>query len=175
MKHFYSLIAGMVLLLTLTNGSSSAQSITVSQETFPNQFNAGFGNPATNNSNGNFTGSTGVWTASSNATAALAVIQAYYSPVTNAIKIVNWNTSGKAAGDCRAVSPSVNLSNYNCTPAMNMTFRLYTHSCAAADPNTTMQMDISADNGASWAMAYSISSATISFVDSANCQELKLS
>ncbi len=161
MKHFYSAVSGIVSLLILSAGISTAQSITVSQETFPNQFNAGFGNPATNVSNGNFTGSIGTWTSTANTTAALAVIPPYYSPVTNAIKIVNWNTSGVAAGDCRAVAPSVNLSNYNCSPAMNLTFKLYTHSCAAADINTTLQVDFSTDNGTTWTAAYSITSAAM--------------
>lgn len=158
MKKLYLLINSMFLFGLL---SSMAQSVTVHQETFPNQFNAGFGNPTTNNSNASFTGSFGTWTAAANSYAALAVIPAYYSPVTCAIKIVNWNTAGLPAGTCSAVSPSVNLTNYNCTPAMNFTFKLYTHACAAADVNTKLQVDFSTDNGSTWNTVYTLSSSSM--------------
>lgn len=161
MKKLYPGIAFILVFAMLVPARGGTQSITVSQETFPNPFNTGFGNPATNNSNGNFTGSIGSWTASGDNIAAIAVIPAYYSPVTCAIKFVNWNTAGKGAGTCRATSPLVNLSGYNCTPSMNMTFRLYTHTCNAADINTFLDLEFSTDNGTSWTSAWSMSSATI--------------
>lgn len=157
MKQFYMLFS----LLHLFAVAGFSQSITVMQETFPNQFNTGFGVPATNNSNATFAGATGTWTGSGSSLAAIAVIPAYYSPVTNAIKIVNWNTAGLAAGYCSATSPLVNLSSYNCTPAMNFTFRLYTYACNAADINTMLQVEFSNDNGNTWSSVYSISSAGI--------------
>jgi protocatechuate 3,4-dioxygenase beta subunit len=134
------------------------QSITVSSETFPNTFNSSFG--TTNNSNGTFTGSIGTWTGSSNTNAAVAVIPAYYSPVTNAIKIVNWNTTGKSFGECAAASPTVNLSSYNCTSAMNLQFKLYTYACNSADVNTFLHLEYTT-NGSTWTSVYSKSSAQI--------------
>jgi len=161
MKKIYTGILLIALFSGLLNMPGKAQSITISQETFPNQFNTGFGNPATNNSNGNFTGSAGTWTASGDNIAAIAVVPAYYSPVTCAIKIVNWNTAGKGAGTCRAVSPAINLAGYNCAPAMNLTFKLYTYASNAADVNTFLTLEFSTDNGNSWTSAWSMSSATI--------------
>ncbi|MFN8243425.1 MAG: SdrD B-like domain-containing protein [Ferruginibacter sp.] len=161
MNKFYPRLTSSVIVILLFVGIANAQSIQVHQETFPNQFNPGFGNPATNNSNGTFTGSSGAWTAAANSYAALAVIPAYYSPVSCAIKIVNWNTAGLPAGTCSAVSPVVNLTGYNCTPLMNLTFKLYTHTVAAADVNSNLKLDFSTDNGSSWTTVYTLSSATM--------------
>ncbi len=134
---------------------------TVSNETFPNQFNTSFG--TSNNSNGTFAGSAGTWTSSCNNTAlsAIAVIPAYYSAVTNAIKIVNWNTSGKGAADCHAASPTINLSNYVCAQSLNLTFQLYTYTCTSADATSFFKVEFSADNGTTWTSVWSMSSAQI--------------
>jgi len=161
MKKLYPAFTLFLACATLLPALLKAQSVTLSQETFPNQFNTGFGNPATNNSNGNFTGSIGSWTASGDNIAALAVVTAYYSPVTHAIKIVNWNTAGKGAGTCRAASPAINLAGYNCTPQMNLSFKLYTYASNAADVNTFLTLEFSTDNGNTWASAWSMSSAAI--------------
>ncbi len=148
----------IALMASLT---SIGQAITVTNETFPNQFNTGFTAPAQNVSSGNFTGSTGTWYASSNNNATTVVLPAYYSPVTNAIKIVNWNTSGKTAGECHAASPKVNLSNYNCTAEMNLKFKLYTYMCNSTDATSYFKVEFSTDNGSTWTAVYTKSSKDI--------------
>ena len=147
-------------LLLVSNFTAIAQTV-VTNETFPNQYNTAFG--SNNQTNGTFVGSSGTWTAScnSNALSAIAVIQAYYSPVTNAIKIVNWNTSGKGAADCHAASPTVNLSGYTCAPTLDLTFKLYTYTCNAADPNSFFKVEFSTDNGSTWTSVWSMSSAQL--------------
>lgn len=161
MKKIYKAISLIVLISGLFISEGRAQSITISRETFPSQYNTGFGNPATNNCNGNFSGSIGSWTSSGDNIAALAVVSAYYSPVTYAIKIVNWNTAGKGAGTCRATSPAINLAGYNCAPSMNLTFILYTYASNAADVNSFLTLEFTTDNGATWSTAWSMSSANI--------------
>lgn len=152
----------LFLTIVLINSASAlSQSITVTNETLPNTYNTSFG--STNNTNGSFTGSTGTWTCSFNGTngtqlAAIAVIPAYYSAVTNAIKIVNWNTSGKGAANCHAVSPTVNLSSYDCSPDLSLSFKLYTYTTSANDPNSFFKVEFSNDNGANWTAFHSWSS-----------------
>ena len=133
----------------------------IHNETFPNQFNVNFG--TSNSSNGTFVGSTGTWTSSvnSNSLCAIAVIPAYYSAVTNAIKIVNWNTSGLGAADCHAASPTVDLSTYTCAPSLDLSFKLYTYTCTSSDPNTFLKVEFSSNNGSTWTSVWSISSAQI--------------
>ena len=149
-----------ICLLLISSFTAIAQTV-VTNETFPNQYNTAFG--SNNQTNGTFVGSSGTWTAScnSNALSAIAVIQAYYSPVTNAIKIVNWNTAGLGAADCHAASPTVNLSTYSCAPSLNLTFQLYSYTCNSADPNSFFKVEFSSDNGGTWTSVWSMSSAQI--------------
>lgn len=148
-----SLIAFTLLIAVHSNSQT-----VVTNETFPNQFNVNFG--SSNSSNGTFAGSTGTWTSSvnSNSLCAIAVIPAYYSAVTNAIKIVNWNTAGKGAADCHAASPTVNLSGYACAPSLDLTFKLYTYTTSTSDPNSFFKVEFSNDNGANWTSFHSWSS-----------------
>jgi protocatechuate 3,4-dioxygenase beta subunit len=147
-------LIGFILLIAVHGNSQTV----VTNETFPNQFNVNFG--SSNSSNGTFTGSTGTWTSSvnSNSLCAIAVIPAYYSAVTNAIKIVNWNTSGLGAADCHAASPTVNLSGYACAPSLDLTFKLYTYTTSTTDPNSFFKVEFSNDNGANWTSFHSWSS-----------------
>lgn len=156
-KRWISLILSTCLLL-VCSFTVFSQTV-VSNETFPNQFNINF--PSNNQSNGTFTGSTGTWTASANSRAAIAVIQAYYSPSTYAIKLVNWNTSGVGSGDCHAASPTVNLSSYNCSSNLNLSFKLYSYTCSSSDPNSTFHVEYSTDNGSNWTSVWSMSAAQI--------------
>ncbi len=138
----------------------TAQTV-VTNETFPNSFNTSFS--SSNNSNSTFVGSSGTWTSSvnSNSLAAIAVIPPYFSPVTNAIKIVNWNTAGAGAADCHAASPAINLSGYTCSPNIDLAFKLYTYTCSSADANSFLKVEFSIDNGANWTSVWSRSSAQL--------------
>lgn len=148
-------------LFAFSNLSVQSQTV-VTNETFPNQFNTSFG--SNNNTNGTFSGSSGTWTAScnSNSLAAIAVIQAYYTPRSSyAIKIVNWNTSGKGAANCHAASPTVNLSGQTCSPNVDFTFNLYTYTCNANDPNSFFKVEFSSNGGSTWNEVWSRSSAQL--------------
>ncbi|MFZ1307036.1 MAG: SdrD B-like domain-containing protein [Ferruginibacter sp.] len=161
MKKIYSVRISLLLFAVMTVIFSNAQSVIVSSETFPATFNANYS--TSNNSNGTFIGSSGTWTGSvnSNALAATAVVPASYSPVTNAIRMVNWNTAGKAAADCHAASPANDLSGYSCSAGLSLAFKLYTNTCSAADPNSYLKIEFSTDNGSNWSSAWNMSSAAI--------------
>ena len=157
MKKFTFLV---FLLGSLISTKGFSQTV-VTYETFPNKFNSSFG--SSNNSNGSFSGSSGTWNASvnSNSLAAIAVIPAYYSATTNAIKIVQWNTSSKGASELHAASPTVNLSNYSCSPGVSLTFKLYTYTCTSADVNSYFKVEFSTDNGNNWTSVFSKSSSQL--------------
>lgn len=120
-------------------------------ETFPNQFNTGFATSI----NSTFTGSTGTWSATSNAGATTIVTTPYYSPsTTHAIKIVNWKTNGtyngfSGTGTTTATSPTVNLSTGVCCPtSLQMVFTLWTYTCTSGDTKASVALQFY--NGTSW-------------------------
>ncbi|NOT50569.1 MAG: hypothetical protein HOP10_04770 [Chitinophagaceae bacterium] len=134
--------------LTVTPGVPNCQN---TNETFPNQFNTGF----STNLNSTFTGSTGTWSATSNAGATIVVTTPYYSPSTShAIKIVNWKTNGtnngfSGTGTATATSPTVNLGSGVCCPAsLEMIFTLWTYTCTSGDNKASVALQFY--NGTSW-------------------------
>jgi choice-of-anchor A domain-containing protein len=134
-------------------------------ETIPNQFNTGF---AASLSNSTFVGSSGTWTASSNANATIVCVQPYYTPNGNAIKIVNWNTSGKTAGTCSATSPKVDLTNACCPTELTFNFTLWTYACVSGDVNASLNVDFSSDNGSTWTNVWTKTSAQLFALYGAN-------
>ncbi len=128
-------------------------------ETFPNQFNTGFTASLTNST---FVGSSGTWTANSNAQATIVCTQAAYSPsTTQALKIVNSSTFGKAAGTCSAASPKVDLSSVCCPTELNLNFTLWTYNCVSGDANASLNIDFSSDNGSTWTNVWTRTSAQL--------------
>ena len=142
----------MAFVLIISALVSNAQLNVVHNETFPNEYNTGFNAPVSSS----FAGSTGTWTTSSNANATIVCLQPYYSPSSsNAIKIVNWNTSGKSAGQCLAASPKVDLSGNSCSPGISLEFTLWNYRCTNGNIGSRFDVDFSADNGATWTTAWS--------------------
>jgi protocatechuate 3,4-dioxygenase beta subunit len=146
----------ITLPIMLLNFTSTAQStVTISRETFPNQYNTALATPV----NATFAGSIGNWTAFSTTNkSTIGCFPAAYSPVTNAIKIVNWSTTGAAASDCYATSPVVNLSNPGCTQKYDIVFSLYTYNCVSGDNNAYLALDFSADGGTTWSTQWQMTS-----------------
>ncbi len=132
---------------------------TKTSETYPNQYNTGF---AASLSNATFVGSSGTWTANSNANATVVCVQPYYSASTTyALKIVNWNTSGKTAGTCSAASPKVDLTTACCPTELTLNFTLWTYACTSGDANASLNIDFSSDNGSTWTNVWTKTSAQL--------------
>ncbi|MCW3115118.1 MAG: hypothetical protein JWR18_3514, partial [Segetibacter sp.] len=142
---------------TITQPSAA---FNVTKETFPNQFNTGF---TTSLSNKTFIGSSGTWTANSNANATIAVLQPYYSPSTSyALKIVNFKTKGRTGtGTASATSPKVNLTGACCPTDVKMKFTLWTYNCVSGDTKASLGIDFSNDNGVTWTQVWSNTSAQL--------------
>jgi choice-of-anchor A domain-containing protein len=149
--------------LPICTGSASC---TKTSETIPNQFNTGFGAPLTNST---FTGSTGTWTVNSNAQATAVCVQPYYNPSSSyAIKITNWNTSGKSAGSVSVASPKIDLSSACCPTELTFNFTLWTYTCVSGDANAALEIDFSSDNGSTWTEVWSKTSAQLFTLYGAN-------
>ncbi|MDB5250699.1 MAG: Fibronectin type domain protein, partial [Segetibacter sp.] len=155
--------------VTDANGCTATKAFTITQpsaafsvtkETFPNQFNTGF---TTSLSNKTFIGSSGTWTANSNANATIVVLQPYYSPSTSyAVKIVNYKTQGRiGTGTSSAISPKVNLTGACCPTEVKMKFTLWTYNCVSGDTKASLSIDFSNDNGATWTQVWSNTSAQL--------------
>ena len=129
------------------------------KETFPNKFNTYFNTSLYNKT---FVGSTGTWTTNSNARGTMTVTTPYYSPSTSyALKVVNFNTNGCAAGWTKAVSPKVDLSAPCCPSELKMTFTLWTYKVVAGDYKAKLEIDFSANNGSTWTEVWSKTSAQL--------------
>lgn len=144
--------------LTVTPGTPNCLN---SNETFPNQFNTGFSASL----NSTFTGSTGTWSATSNAGATIVVTTPYYNPSTSyAIKIVNWRTDGgngfTGTGTATATSPTTNLSTGVCCPStLQMVFTLWTYTCVSGDNKASVALQFY--NGTSWVTVWTKTSAEL--------------
>jgi hypothetical protein len=134
----------------------------VTKETFPTQFNTGFGTSLVNKT---FVGTSGTWTANSNANGSVVVLQPYYSPSTSyALKIVNFKTKGTpggGSGTASATSDKLNLMGACCPDDVKMNFTLWTYTCTAGDTKASLGIDFSTDNGASWTTVWSKTSAQL--------------
>ncbi|MFZ4058874.1 MAG: SdrD B-like domain-containing protein, partial [Ferruginibacter sp.] len=116
-------------------------------ESFPNQFNTGFTAPI----NSSFTGSLGSWAANSNNNKATIVVNsARFVSASNAIKIVNYNTSGLAAATGTATSPALNLSTLTSEGTVDVKFKLSTYTLTNTNTCFTFNLDFSNNNGSSW-------------------------
>lgn len=136
------------------------------KETFPAKFNSYFN---TSLYNSTFTGSTGMWTANSNSYATMVVTAPYYNPSTSyALKVVNYKTSGCGSGWTKAVSPKVDLSSPCCPAELKMTFTLWTYKVVCNDYKARLEIDFSANNGATWTEVWSKSSAQLYYYYGAN-------
>jgi|GEM_PF-1638909 len=139
---------------------------TKTTETYPNQYNTGFGASL---SNATFVGSSGTWTANSNAQATVVCVQPYYSASTSyALKIVNWNTDGKSAGTCSAASPKVDLTTSCCPTELTLNFTLWTYACVSGDTKASLNIDFSSDNGSTWTNVWTKTSAQLYTLYGAN-------
>ena len=145
MKHIFTFLTVLFLLVTQTVKSQIF--VTLSKETFPNLNNTGLTYPV----NQAFNQSTGSWSAASSGKATLAVMPAYYSPVTNALKICHWGTTGLGASDTYATSPTMDLSNPGCNGGKyDLSFNLFTYNCTAGDNNAYISLQFSNNGGATW-------------------------
>ncbi len=134
------------LLLLLASVSQAQVLVTLNKETFPNSDNTGLTAPV----NKNFSGSTGSWASYSTGAATVASLPAYYSPVTNALKITHWSTSGSGAADSYATSPVANLANAGCNSKYDFSFKLYTYNVVSGDNNAYLAVEFSTDGGNNW-------------------------
>lgn len=123
------------------------------KETFPYTFNTNFYRSLNNKT---FTGSTGTWTVSSNENATMVVTRPYYSPSTSyALKVVNFKTYNCGSGWTKATSPKLNLSGPCCPDNVKFNFTLWTYNVVCNDTKAKLEIDFSADNGATWTEVWS--------------------
>jgi serine-aspartate repeat-containing protein C/D/E len=123
------------------------------KETFPYTFNTGFYKSLYNKT---FTGSTGTWTATSNENATIVVTKPYYSPSSSyALKVVNYKTYNCGSGWAKAVSPKLNLTGPCCPDNLKFNFTLWTYNVVCNDTKAKLEIDFSADNGATWTEVWS--------------------
>lgn len=142
----------IIVVLSVVSMAANAQIfVTLYKETFPNQYNMAMGSPVS----GNFSGCTGNFTTNSNSTAAtVACMDPSYSPVTNALKFVHWNTTGASAANTSAISPIYNFGNPGCNGKYDISFQLYTYVCTPDDHQAFLALDFSGDGGATWTTAW---------------------
>jgi hypothetical protein len=144
MKKLLKIIYGFLFICSGIQVNS--QTNIFSFETFPNAFNTNFSAPV----NTNFTGSTGAWQAYSNNNKSTIVVNSAYSQsAPYALKIVNYSTGNKESYGY-ATSPKANLSSLGCLNSMALTFRLYTYSLSVNNPNFSLTIEFSDDNGSTW-------------------------
>jgi hypothetical protein len=140
-------IVALVFSFLLSNFISAQQNVALFKETFPTVSNTGFVTPIS----AIVTGSTGTWNMySTSGQSTLGTFPAYYSAVTNALKLTVWSTAGVAATDAFATSPTFNLANAGCNWKYWMSFKLYTYNCIQNDHNAWLTMEFSRDGGATW-------------------------
>jgi SdrD B-like domain/Secretion system C-terminal sorting domain len=134
------------LVACLLSFSAMAQ-VTISNESFPNEFNPGFSRPI----NSTYAGSAGTWSVfSTDANATLVCNSAFYQSSPYALKIVNYNNSASSVGStCRATSPTINLSGVGCTQKVDVVFKLYTYALTS-NSCFTFYVEYSSDNGSTW-------------------------
>jgi hypothetical protein len=147
-----------LFFLSVSNICNSQVLITLFKETFPNKNNEILSSPV----NQSFSECTGNWTGySTTSKATVGCFEAPYSPVTNAIKMVQLSTSGVSAADAYATSPVTNLGNPGCNGKYDFSFNLYTYNCVAGDNNAYLAIDFSKDGGTTWNTVWQMTSGTI--------------
>lgn len=169
----FSNLSGGTYTYTVTDAKGCSNHVTVNivdncactnttqhTETFPSQYNTGFTRSLSNKT---FAGSSGTWTANSNANATIVVLQPYYSPSTSyALKIVNYKTQNcSGTGTCSAASPKLNLTGACCPAELKLNFTLWTYNCVSGDTKASLDIDFSSDNGATWNEVWSQTSAQL--------------
>ena len=149
MKNFTSFL--LFLFLNIAAISSYGQQQFAS-ESFPNSFNTGFTKPI----NASFVGSTGTWEAYSNNNLSTVVVNnSFYQSAPNALKLVNYSTTGTGVTSvCTATSPVYNLAT-NCVANASVSFRLYTMLIHDGNISSVLLLEVTKDNGATWTSIYS--------------------
>jgi SdrD B-like domain/Secretion system C-terminal sorting domain len=141
-----SLIFLTLLFLLIAQLSKAQIFVVLSKETFPNQNNTGLTYPI-NQGHGQYSGG---WWSYSTGKATLATSTATYSPVTNALKLYHWSTTGLGASNTYGTSPSIDLSNPGCNGKYDFSFNLYTNNCLAGDNNAYLALEFSNNGGSTW-------------------------
>jgi hypothetical protein len=142
----------ITLVLSAVSMAGNAQIfVSLYKETFPNQYNMPLGSPA----NGSFSGCTGNFSTNASITSAtITSIEAAYTPVTNALKFVHYNTTGTSLASTSAISPVYNFGNPGCNGKYDISFQLYTYVCTSGDNQAFLALDFSGDGGATWTTAW---------------------